>query len=283
MRIFQLLVLACGMVLLLTACDSSTSDTADNGASSSGRTVVREGRSSAENVSAASVSSSAASAHGTSSAPAPFFSQNRTSSSAASIPAATFSSASAFDSSSSLSADTSVLASRVKLFVEADRTEVRPGDSITLVVTVKNISSSTIANMQVVTSYVPGQLVVAETAGAQAGNAVWTIESLEPDQKRVLRIPVTVAATLAEGGLIRTNTIVAINNVVEPQAYPYQLSIVTQLPLPHTGAGDATSPLENTRRFLTPLRAGSSIPLVVWTAVVVMGIALGSSMSKRLW
>ncbi len=284
MRAFRLLVVACGLVLLLTACNSSTTGNGSGESSSSGRAIFREGRSSVG--SAASVAS-AASAQ-SSSTKAPFFSLKGSSSSAAAVASsaramAVTSSAGAASSRSSAAA---AAAGRTKLYVEADRTEVRPGDPVTLSVTVKNTSSVTIANMQVVTSYLPSQLVVTDSEGSQAqpGNSVWSIQSLAPNQKRTLRIPATVAATLIEGDVIRTNTIAAINNVVEPDAYPYQFTIVSQaVPLPQTGGSDALSPLENTRRFLTPFRAGGSnaMPLIVWTATIGMGMALGVRGMKR--
>ena len=282
MRAFRLLVVACGMILLLTACDSSTTGNGNTDASSSGRAIFREGRSSAESTaSVTSAASSRAASAQSSSTKAPFFSLQGSSSSA-------LSAVGAVSSARTSSVGTVVAAGRVKLYVEADRSEVRPGDPVTISVTVKNTSSVTIANMQVVTSYLPSQLTVAESDGSQAqpGNSVWTIQSLAPNQKRTLRIPATVAATLIEGDVIRTNTIAAINNVVEPDAYPFQFTIVSQaVPLPQTGASDAFFPLENTRRFLTPFRAGGSnaMPLIVWTAIVTMGVAAGREMTKRFW
>lgn len=279
MRAFRLLVVACGLVLLLTACASSpTGDGNAAGSSSSGRAIFREGRSSAGSDASAGTSSRAASASAQSSK-APFFSLKSSSSAAA-----TSSVRAPLAVGSSAGSAGTVAASRTKLYVEADRTEVRPGDPVTLSVTVKNTSSVTIASMQVVTSYLPSQLVVADSAGSQAGNSVWTIQSLAPNQKRTLRIPATVAATVAAGDVIRTNTIAAINNVVEPNAYPYQFTIVSELPLPQTGASDALSPLENTRRFLTPFRGNGSVPampIIVWTATIGMGIALGMKGMKR--
>lgn len=171
----------------------------------------------------------------------------------------------------------------MKLHVEPDRSEARAGDDVAFTITVRNISSTPLENFQVVYSFLPTQLVVLETDGKVQGNAVlWSLEDLQPNQRRALRIRGTLAQGLQPGESIRGTAVATINGVVEPQTYTSEIRVITVLP--NTGPGDGVSPLENTRRFLTPFRAEggtSALPLIVWTATILMGLALGMRVMKR--
>lgn len=54
--------------------------------------------------------------------------------------------------------------------------------------------------------------------------------------------------------------------------------------MPVTGIGDFFSPLEDTGKFLTPIASaaeGNGLPLVVWMAVMAIGMATGGVMGKK--
>ena len=56
--------------------------------------------------------------------------------------------------------------------------------------------------------------------------------------------------------------------------------------LPQTGIEDFTSPLENTRRFLTPVtgsEAAGPVAALIWSALVLAGLGLGSACTRKVF
>ena len=173
---------------------------------------------------------------------------------------------------------------RVKIHVDADRSEARPGDSVYYTVTIRNTSTTTLSGIQATYAFAPGQLTVLEADGVVYADRVqWTLDNLQADQRRALRFRAQVNADLTHGEVVRTTAIATVPNS-NPVTAGFDLRIIQVLPA--TGLGDGVSPLENTRRFLTPFGGSeghSAIPAILWTAMIVMGVAVGGKVGKRFW
>jgi hypothetical protein len=313
MRAFQLFVIVCGILFLLTACTPTGGGDGDGESSASSvRSVSREGRVSSSSRSSSRSARSASSRSASASSVRSASSRSSKSSLRSSRSSARSSRSSVVSSSSSRSsralffslpgsrsgnsssASSSVVtfdlgtssapaAGAVKLHVEGSRNEARPGDQVSYVVTVRNVSTRTIDSVQIVFGFPVGQLTVLDTDGvARPGGVQWTATDLDPEEKVEFRMRAAIADPLPQGTVIRGTASALVNGVSEPQAFSTSLSIIHALPA--TGLGDGTGPLENTRRFLTPFRADGTfpaIPMIVWTVTIAMGIALGGRAARR--
>lgn len=139
----------------------------------------------------------------------------------------------------------------LKLFIEADRGEAHPGDPVFYTVTLKNMTQMPLLNFPVSFSFSPSQLMVQEADGAVYPDRVeWTVDALQPGQKRGLRVRMLVSSTIQGGEIIRGNALAIIAGSAVSYSSP-DIAIITEMPA--TGGGEFTAPLEDTTRFLRPL------------------------------
>lgn len=149
-------------------------------------------------------------------------------------------------------------------------------------VSIRNTAAQTLDSFQVVFSYAAPQLTIVESDGVSGeGHIQWTIDALQPNQKRALRVHASVAAGLQHGEVVRTNAVALRQGTVEPEPAAHEIHVIESLPA--TGEGDGVAPLENTRRFLRPFSSGSlpALPAIVWTATILMGVGIGVQAGKR--
>ncbi len=274
MRTFRFALIACAILLILTACSGGrTPGATSTGTGSSVRSVSREGRVSSRPVSREGRFSSRAASSVRSlstSKGAPFFTLQSSSSRSVS---------SAITREAVSSAPTQPVTGGLKIHMDADRGEARAGDTLSYIITLKNTSASVLPEFPVTFGYVPAQLTVLESDGTTgAGTIQWIVSDLQPGQKRALRLRIAVSASLAHGEQVRTSVSAAVGTA-GPQTASSLVAIINRLPA--TGLSDNTGPLENTRRFLSPFRTASSIPAIVWASTLVMGLALGASVAKK--
>ena len=84
------------------------------------------------------------------------------------------------------------------------------------------------------------------------------------------------------------NNNVNVSTLQQNLNYQYQQQIAAgPTLLPHTGASDATDPLESTRELLFPLSAATSshsnpmLPVVGWASVIITGLGAGVRLGRR--
>ena len=235
-------LIAAASVLLLTACTgygTGGSNSSGIGSGSSGRPSVSSAasRSSSSGPRFSNFLSSSSSL-----STAPFFSIKRSSSS---------SSVAVIAPVVPPSSVATVPTEAVKLFVEADRGEAHPGETIYYTITVKNMTMVPLHDFPVVFSFAPTQMSVQEADGAvYADNVQWTVDALQPGQKRGLRVRMQIATDVQGGEIIRGNALVTIAGAVTDYPSP-DIAIINEMPA--TGGGGFTEPMEDTRRFLRPL------------------------------
>lgn len=137
------------------------------------------------------------------------------------------------------------------LTLEADSTEVRPGSAVYQTVTVKNTSTVAVQDIKVKYAFSPTQQSIVESDGEKYADYVtWHIDSLEPGRKRALRVRTRIVSELRGGEAIWANATVMVGTAV---ASTSTVQLHVSQPLPPTGAGDGTRPVEDVTRFLRPL------------------------------
>jgi hypothetical protein len=298
MRTSRLLALSLGMALVLAGCGK-------NGAGRDLNTGVNFATRSASG-SAVSVSSSSSVA--TMSGSAPYFSLGSSSSSVPPFAMGASSSASALllGTGAALPGMNAVAPGQyVKVHVDADKGNVAASDTVYYTVTVKNQSPIRMGAFQAILSFSPAQLSIIESDGQnQLDSVQWTIDGLDPGMKRALRVRAQVVSNVQNGDSIQVHAIATVNNFVQESTGMAQVTVggavtaatpgneVTmpvetqpQTSLPHTGPGDYSGPLENTRRFLLPLgsaQGAGAVPAAFWFSVALLGIAGGMQLGKKM-
>ncbi len=173
------------------------------------------------------------------------------------------------------------VASQIKVHIDADKSDARPGDPIFFTVTLKNLSAATISNFSVLYSYAPAQLAVLESDGESLNGSVrWTIDTLQPGQKRALRIRTQLSPLLQQGDDVHATAIATVNGVAQESAGSFDIRAITQLPT--TGPSDNLLPLENTSRYLFPMSGNSTaVSATVWAAIIVLGVTVASAARRK--
>ncbi len=142
-------------------------------------------------------------------------------------------------------------AEAVKLFVEADRGEAHHGDTVFYTVTLKNMTIVPLQNFPVSFSFAQAQMSVQEADGTIYPDRVeWVVDSLQPGQKRGLRVRMQIAQTVQGGEIIRGSALATVGGTAT--SYPAPDIVIIQ-EMPATGGGEFTRPVEDTKRFLRPL------------------------------
>jgi hypothetical protein len=196
----------------------------------------------------------------------------------------------------------------VKVHVDADKGTARPSDTVYYTVTVKNQSPIRIGAFQAILSFSPSQLSIVESDGQnQLDSVQWNVDGLDPGMKRALRVRAQVVSNVQPGDAIQVSAIATVNNFVQESTGSAQVTVtsgqapvvqnpspamepgtpdtvVMPAPLPHTGPGDFTGPLEDTRAFLFPSsgEGGVAIPAMFWLSVAAVGLGFGARMGKKI-
>lgn len=266
---------ACGfaVLLLLTACGKTSGPSTGSGSSRSSLPSFR--RSSASSVASSRSSSFSSFSTGR----LPFSLSNSSAGSGAFAPVGNWIAApsSAAGGAGVAPANSSEL---VKVHIDADKSQARAGDQVYFTVTIKNISSAPLSNFQVLYAFSPVQLTVGESDGvAGNGSVEWTIDSLQPNQKRALRVQAALANDLQQGDAAHVTAVATVNGITQESTGNYDVRAIVALP--RTGPGDNFAPLENTSRYLFPLGNTTAVPAIVWAAAALLGIAGGGVIGKR--
>ncbi len=169
----------------------------------------------------------------------------------------------------------------------SDRTEAHPGEQISYTVTVRNVSGVTASTITVEDTYPSSQMTIADPgSGILSGTSIiWTIASLAPNEVRTFTYRANLSQNLSQGTQVQNSVRVTGGNLGSGGNAASTVQIILTTPLPRTGAGDFTGPLENTRRFLSPISGAQAggIPAVVWSSVLLMGAAVGGRFGRRFF
>ena len=179
-------------------------------------------------------------------------------------------------------------------------------------VPVRNTHDRVVQNIAVRDVFRPSEFTVTDPGSGAVRNdtIAWDIDSLEPGENRTFSYRGRLAQSLPAGYEV-LNTARAFSSDVSyvptsnstvdvggssmygnPYStsdnsgdyYSYNNETFDYANLPQTGIEDFFSPMENTRQFLTPVSEaaeGNALPLILWVAVIVAGLAGGVMVGKK--
>ena len=174
----------------------------------------------------------------------------------------------------------------------SDRTSATAGSSIEYTVSVRNDNNREIRDIAVEDVYSPSEFTVTDPGSGddRDGRIQWSIDSLQPGERRVFRYQGTLARSLRPGYAV-LNTARAFASAVDIGSSPYTTGDDygyhdenNYAYLPQTGIGDFFAPIENTGEFLSPVRTaaeGNGLPLLIWLTVIAAGMAGGAGLGKK--
>lgn len=139
--------------------------------------------------------------------------------------------------------------------LEADRTEVHPGDAVRFTLTLTNASTASITNLTAEATFLTNQLTVTETGGASYADDKlrWDIPLLAAQESRSLKYTATIADTLRHGDVVLTILTASSPAMVATVSQTSAINVIERLP--KTGAETRfTDPVEDTSRFVKPYR-----------------------------
>lgn len=166
---------------------------------------------------------------------------------------------------------------------QADRYEAQPGDRIVYTITIRNSTSDSISDIQLNDAFDPSKVTMQDVDGGSVGGGTinWDLGVLAPGESRIIRYTGTLSPQLHHGDSVtNTATMTSDHGTLGGSA---TVRIIEHLP--QTGAGDGTSPLEDTSAFLTPFHSatnGNALPMTLWT-VMLSGIGFAGYFGKRFF
>lgn len=166
----------------------------------------------------------------------------------------------------------------------ADRSEANPGDSLTYTIMLRNESNTDVRNVRIQDSLPTDFTVTDPGTGVLTGGGIdWHFNTLAAGEARSVTYYGSLSRALRAGDSVVNTARATADNV---DAVPTAVSNVTILgtyqPLPQTGPGDYTGPLQNLHGFLQPFGgATSSVPGLIWMTIMLFGGALGIRIGKR--
>ncbi|MBI1812446.1 DUF11 domain-containing protein, partial [Candidatus Peregrinibacteria bacterium] len=166
---------------------------------------------------------------------------------------------------------------------QADRSNAAPNDEIAYTITVTNTSQASLTGMQVIDSFTPGQVQLFDVPQVSGGQAVWTIDSLAPNQVRTIVYRARVSGSARNGDVLHNSVTVQGGNLPTPGFASSDVRVVSSLP--QTGGGQFSDPLSLARLFShSPAdQAAASIPLILWSTIAAIGSVSGGLLGRRFF
>ena len=168
----------------------------------------------------------------------------------------------------------------------ADRSEVQPGSTLMYTLSIRNISDGVAHNLTIEDRFTAGSLTVEDAGGGYPmGNGVrWDIPTMGPSETRVIRYRVRVSPSMRHGQVITNNVEIIGADFNRPATDSTQVYVIENLP--QTGETSFTGALDRNNsnlRLVTPgLESNPSVPFVIWTTIITMGMSAGSVLGKRM-
>lgn len=183
----------------------------------------------------------------------------------------------------------------------SDRISATAGSSLSYTVTVRNSNDREIRNIAVHDVYSPSEFTVTDPGAGELrnGKITWRIESLRPGEHRTFSyrgrlsrslrpgyaVLNTARAFSADTGYVPTSSStvdVGYSSAYNDEDYAYDNNVYPYLP--QTGIEDFFGPIENTRRFLSPISAashGNGLPLLMLLVLSAGGLLGGGMLGKK--
>jgi len=168
----------------------------------------------------------------------------------------------------------------------ADRNEVQPGSTLSYTLSIRNLSDGVAEGLIVEDRFTAGTLTVEDAAGGYpTGNGIrWDIPSMGPSETRVIHYRVRVDYSMRHGQIITNNVNVTGLGFDRTATDSTQVSVIEFLP--QTGEQSITRAFDESGQFLKRITSGgtngeSSVPFVLWTTIITMGMGIGSIVGKQ--
>jgi uncharacterized repeat protein (TIGR01451 family) len=164
----------------------------------------------------------------------------------------------------------------LRVMKTADRSEANPGDEVSYTLIIRNDTAEDMRNLTITDSFNASQLSIFDPNGGTVTNGTirWTIDSLDAGQVRTIIYRGRLSSSLRHGDIVRNDV-----NISGGQGSSNEIRIVTRLP--QTGIGDFFSPLSDSSQFLSPMGSSASIPAILWTTIMALGLGAGSMFGRR--
>lgn len=174
---------------------------------------------------------------------------------------------------------------RAGVHLTADRSEASPGDDVRYWIKTVNLYSRDLPQWKIAFFFDPNQMQILESGGGrmEGDSITFTVPAARSGEQSGFNIRVRIYRTLAHGEVVRTYASMIWDGTIGPACSKHELRIMGRPPV--TGAGDSTGDVENLMAFLRPINstsAGSPMPLVIWMAASVAGVAIGGILGRKM-
>ena len=174
----------------------------------------------------------------------------------------------------------------VGVFLESDRSEAYPGESVRYWIKTRNLYVRDLPQWNIAFFFDRSQMQILETGGGrlQGDHVMFTVPATHSNEEQNVTVLVHLYKNLKAGTTVTTYGSMIADGTISAACSKNALTIASPVRLLQTGAGDGTSPVENLRAFLRPVSAtsqGSPMPLMVWGSVALSGLALGGRLGKK--
>ena len=168
---------------------------------------------------------------------------------------------------------------------EADRSDVLPGSTLSYTLTLRNLSDGFAKGLIVEDHFTAGSLTVEDPSGgiSIANGVRWQIPSMGPAETRVIRYRVRVGSNMRNGQVITNDVRVegfGFNRIATDST---QVNVISDGPVTGgLGFANSAGSANTYLRYLNPAKAANpSIPFIIWTTIITMGMSLGGILGKR--
>ncbi|MFH0770726.1 MAG: Ig-like domain-containing protein, partial [Candidatus Peregrinibacteria bacterium] len=172
---------------------------------------------------------------------------------------------------------------------QADRREAQPGSIVAYTVTIRNQSNGSAQNIDVEDSFTAGTLTVEDAAGGNVnGNTIrWNIPLLGPNATRIITYRVRISPSMRHGQTIANTVTVRSSDIAGSPSDTEQISVIENMP--QTGIGGFIAAVTEAAKSVRPHQKtgaaaanDSSLPLIIWTNIIAIGIGSGWLFGKRI-
>ena len=174
---------------------------------------------------------------------------------------------------------------KVGVHLTADRSEANPGDDVRYWIKVVNLYDRDLPSWKIAFFFDPNQMQILESSGGwlEGDHLVFNVGASRSGLEQSFSVRVHLYRKLLPGETLRTYASMIWDGSISPACSKHDLHIIERPPV--TGAGDATSAVENLGAYLRPISAaprGSSMSLVVWVGILGLGLGFGTAVNGCL-
>ena len=173
---------------------------------------------------------------------------------------------------------------KVGVKLDADRSEANPGDDVRYWIKVVNLYDQDLPAWKIAFFFDADQVQILESSGGrlEGDHITFNVPASRSGDVSSYSVRVHLYRKLAPGEVIRTYASMIWDGEITPACSKHELRMIERPPV--TGAGDNTASVEDLGAFLRPVSSaapGSTMPMVMWGAVALIGVGIGGRMGKR--